>query len=202
MLFAALGVAVFAAYVNSTPAAQRVAPDLRKPEKDAVVRPHDRISRPKSSGGPSVEVQTEPSVFVATFDGDNVKLVPAHAAPSGENPMQYALNSTLKNLHMDAVKVIGVDVKERVALIDFNPALTEGMGSQEEANFMEALRLTLGQFKEIDKFQMRVDGEFVEEFGHETYEGPQDVKRSGKSEPASSEESPTPSEDPASAAPR
>lgn len=202
MLFAALGVAVFAAYVNTTPAAQRVAPDLRKPEKESVVRPHDPVTRPKSSGGPSVEIHAEAGLFVATLDGDKVKLVPTSAAPSGQNPMQFALNGTLKHLHMDSVKVLGVDVRERVALIDFNPALTEGMGSMEEANFMEGLRLTLGQFKEIDKFQMRVDGEFVEEFGHEAYEGPQDVKRPGSKEPASSEESTKPSEDPASTAPR
>lgn len=201
MLFAALGVVVFAAYVTSTPAAQRVPSDLRKPEKDAIVHKLDKTSRPKTSSGPSVEVHSEAELLVATLEGDKVKLVPAKGTAHDQNPMLFALNGTLKNLHMNGVKAIGVEVRERVAILDFTPALTEGMGSTEESQFMDGLRLTLGQFKEIDKFQMRVDGELVEDFGHESYEGPQSVTRPG-SETPNEESTTTPSEDPASVAPR
>jgi hypothetical protein len=179
MLFAALGVAVFAAYVNMTPAAQKVPPELRVQDKKPVVQ-SDAVTRPRTSG-PAVEVEAAPELFVAKLDGDKLKLVPEKASvPQGQKPMVFALNETLKNIHAQGIKVLGVEVKDRVALLDFNPALVEGMGSMEEANLIEGLRLTLGQFKEIDKFQMRLDGEILEEVGgHDTYEAPLDVKRPG-----------------------
>jgi hypothetical protein len=148
-----------------------------------------------------VEVQSEPGLVVATLDGDKLKLVPLKAASKGEKPIVYVTNHVLRNLKVAGARAIGVEVKERVALIDFNPALTEGFGSMEEANLIKALQMSLGQFKEIDSFQVVIEGQVLDSLGHFEIDSPVPVIRPGK--PVSDEaSSTTPSEDPASAGSR
>ncbi|MGV3618389.1 MAG: GerMN domain-containing protein [Fimbriimonas sp.] len=199
MLLAALGVGVFAAYVQLSPAAQRVPDSIRRPDKPSVeIRQKDPVASP-TRPGPSVDVHTEQGFVVATLDGDKIKLVPLKPAAKGEKPIVYVANHTLQNLKVERARALSVEVKERVALIDFNPALTEGFGSMEEANLIKALQMSLGQFKEIDAFQIVIEGEVLDSLGHFEIDSPVPVIRPGKSEPDAGS-STTPSEDQASAA--
>jgi hypothetical protein len=198
MLLAALGVGVFATYVQLSPAAQRVPDAIRRTDKPSVeIRQSDRGTR-HTRRGPTVDVQSEPGLVVATLDGENVKLVPLKAPSKEEKPIVYVANHTLQNLKVAGARALGVEIKERVALIDFNPALDEGFGSMEEANLIKALQMSLGQFKEIDAFQLRIEGETLDSLGHFELDTPVKVIRPGKSEPDEAL-STTPSEDPASA---
>jgi hypothetical protein len=203
MLLAALGVGVFAAYVQLNPAARRVPDSVRRPDPAPVVRPSESVTRPTPRHtGPSVEIQREPELLVASVAGDHVKLVPAHGGPKGEKPIVFVANETLRNLKLEGARAIGVEIKDRIASIDFNPKLTDGMGSMQEATVLKALQMTFGQFKEIDAFEMRIDGEVLDTLGgHFELENPVPVIRLGKSEP-DADSSPTPSEDPASEASR
>lgn len=199
MLVALLGVGVFAAYVKLTPPAQHVAPELHRPAETAVVAPekHESFVREKPAG-PSVEVDAGPQLRVPALSGEEVKLGrKAGSVPSGVKPMVFIANETLKDLKIDKARAIGVDVHGRNALIDFNPEIEKGYGSTEEGELIKALSTALGQFPEIDTFQIVVDGKPLDTLGELDLSDPIAVIRpDGKS---SVPEAPTkPGEDPAS----
>lgn len=200
MLIAALGVGVFAAYVQMTPNARRVPDSLRRPERNedtATTREPAKVNH----RGPDVDVVAKPSLYLATASGDKVELTPLEAkVPNGTDPIVFTANATLKSLKIGEAKVIGVQVKDRIALIDFTPSLEDGLGSMEEATLVKAMQMTIGQFSDVDGFQFIVDGQALDTLGHFELDTPVPVIRPGKSEPESVPS--TPSEDPASTAPR
>lgn len=198
MLVALLGVGVFAAYVKLTPPAQHVAPELHRPSEvvAAPEKPESFVRERKA--GPTVEVDSGPQLRVPTLSGDDVKLGrKAGPVPSGVKPMVFIANETLKDLKIDKARAIGVDIHGRNALIDFNPEIEKGYGSTEEGEVIRALSAALGQFSEIDTFQIVVDGKTLDTLGELDLSEPIAVIRSdGKS---SVQETPTkPGEDPAS----
>jgi len=186
MGIALLGVGVFAAYVKLTPSAAHVAPDIRKPE------PLVHHERPK---GPSVEVQSSSAqeFKIPVLHGENVSLdKSAGKAPSGVKPMVFVATETLKQLKIDGAKAIGVDVKDRNALVDFNPALDKGYGSMEEGQLIKSLQWALGQFPEIDTFQIVIDGQVKTTLGQLDLTDPIPVTRpDGKSAVPDSETTPS-----------
>jgi len=191
MAMALLGVVVFAGYVKLTPSASHVADDLRA-KPDPIV--HD--VHPKR---PSVEVESSdtPQLKVPVLHGEDVSLDKlAGKTPSGVKPMVFVATETLKQLKIQGAKAIGVDIKDRNALVDFNPALDKGYGSMEEGQLIKSLQWALGQFPEIDTFQIVIDGEVKKSLGQLDLTDPIPVTRpDGRS--AVPETSPTPSEDPA-----
>lgn len=196
MLVAALGVGVFATYVKSTPAAQVIPTELRKTDQETF-KSTETESKPQIQSGPIVSSVDTPKLLAATVSGDSVSLEPILEQPLGQTPMMFSANRTFSNLNMPGVKVLGVEVKERVAYVDCNDVLTSGVGSDQEATLVKALEMTFGQFKDIDGFVLRVNGEEVDTLGHFELTSPNPVIRIGKSQPEALPT--TPAEDPASA---
>lgn len=198
MVLAALGVGVFAAYVRFGPNVQRVPDEIRRPSVASETSSHR--SRPH---GPSVEIETSPALDlkIPVVEGDTVHLgKSAGPVPSGTKPMVFLATATLKQLKIEGARALGVDVKGRNALIDFNEALDKGYGSTEEGYLISSLQWALGQFPEIDTFQIVIDGQVKDTLGQLDLSEPISVTRpDGK--PAVPDSSTTPSEDPASPSP-
>jgi len=179
MLSAALGVGVFAAYVRMTPSAGRVPDDLRRESTRAALAAEPPA--PKVTRKPEVTIEAAPRLMVPEVQGEKVKLVRAtNPLPDGDKPIVFVANETLKALKLDKARALGVHVKDGIAIIDFNSELNQGFGSSEESILIKALQMGLGQFKEVEKFQIRIDGEIVESLGHFEIVDPVDVIRPGQ----------------------
>jgi hypothetical protein len=201
MVLAALGVGVFAAYVQMTPAARRVPDELRRP-KTQVSRPGPKVAVESTPAPRAPQEPAHGSLFSATVEGDEVKLVPITGDAKGETPIVFVTNQTLRNLGIQDAKAIGVHVHDRLASLDFNPSIYGGYGSTEEANLIKALQSALGQFAEVDSFELRVDGNKVSSLGHLELTEPIEVVRTKGAKADSEGVATKPSEDPASLASR
>jgi hypothetical protein len=189
MVIALVGAAAIAAYVQMTPGASRVADDLRA-DKGAVSRPST----------PSVEVRTaprhgrsqEPLRMVPALEGAEVKLAkPVSPTPEGIDDKAHLVSETFKAFGIAEGRALKCEVKDKVAIIDVNAALVEhGFGSMEEGNLVKALQLALGQFPDVERFQLLQEGQPIE-LGHLDLSEPIVVTRPGAKEegkaPGSSE---------------
>ena len=101
-----------------------------------------------------------------------------------ESPARSAVNALLSdpNTPMPAgTSLRGLTLDSALATLDFSRSPvneTGGEGGQGAA--LTALGRTLGQFPEIDKFQISVKGKLTKSFGEFTTDGPMDVTRPGK----------------------
>ena len=94
---------------------------------------------------------------------------------SDNSPM--ALGTTLRGLSVDG----------GVATVDFSQSpIKENRGEDAESAALNALARTLGQFPEINSYQVEVKGEIVKTFGEFTADGPMDVVRPGEQTAAGS----------------
>jgi len=171
----ALGFGATAYYVANTPEARRVPDDIRRTAP---------VGTPSSGQGktPEPDVQTtvrpEDQVWVPALQGETVALAAQkEPVPAGTNPHRFVVERSLSACKIDA-RILGVEVKGGIAALDFNRDLQKGYGSMEEATFIKALQLGLGQFPEIEKFQIFVDGQTVDSLGHFELSGPIEVERS------------------------
>ncbi|AIE87036.1 GerMN domain-containing protein [Fimbriimonas ginsengisoli] len=201
MLVAALGVIGFAAYVKMAPGASHVPEPLRRPAIESPVGNLPSSPR-RHSAGPDVKVDshTDPDLKVPAVQGNDVKL--AHSAgkvPDGVKPMVFLANATLESLKIEKAKALGVEIKDRNALVDFNPELEKGYGSTEEGQLIKALQMALGQFPDIDTFQIVIDGKTIDSLGQIDLSEPISVIRPDGTE--AKPPSTKPDEDPASRAP-
>jgi hypothetical protein len=177
MVAALVGVAAFAAYVQFTPGARRVADDMRR----------DQTSRPAPSVETKGEAVGEPvqqrSYLIPAVEGSDVKLAtPASKAPKGIDEKVHLVSETFKALGAPEGRALKVEMKDKVAVIDVNSAVMEhGFGSMEEGQLIKALQLVLGQFPEVESFQMVSEGNPVE-FGHLDLSEPTPVVRSSPAE--------------------
>jgi len=174
LLFAALGLGALATYVTTNASAAHVAPELRKP------------TSPKDA--PAVDVNVQPtasqlassgvtSLRLPVIEGQTVTLGSSQEIPTGVAPAVFAANEALKAAHVTEARALGVDIQHGVALIDFNDSIRDGVGSAQEASFIEAMQRTLGQIPGVDKFQITVEGKPIESLGHFEISDPVDVIR-------------------------
>lgn len=78
-----------------------------------------------------------------------------------------ALNKAFKNKNYEKVRVLDVTVDEKGnAMLDMNNEVFKGFGSEEEADFIKTIQDTLGEFKSVKTFQIRVEGEIQKSLGH------------------------------------
>ncbi len=116
--------------------------------------------------------------------GDSDLLMP-QAIPlrHPKEPARDAVNALLSAAHSPiapGTALRGLSVNGGVATVDFSQSPvsdTGGEGGQSAA--MNALAMTLGQFPEINSYQVSVKGQPVKAFGEFTTDGPMDVIRPG-----------------------
>ena len=185
VLLGAMGAGVLAYYVQSNPSAQRVPAALRRPEPEVHSSAHAQ-SHPSAT----VEVETKPvdGTLVPKLEGNNVRLVSPEKAPlEGEDPKTFVASHVLTAAGLDAVRCLGVQVKDGVALVEFSKELEDGVGSMEEGDFVKMLEVGFGQFSDVKSVQILVNGKPVDSLGHLELGDPLPVSAPG---PVSASEAP------------
>jgi hypothetical protein len=176
MLLALLGVGVFATYVKMTPAAAHVADDLR--------------ARPSiTQRGPDVQVQGQPvngrtsihELMIPRVSGMDVKLsTPAKSPPAGVDPKVFLLDESFRYFGIRDGRVLAVQIEGKNAIVDVNDAVVNhGYGGTEEGQFVQLIQQALGQFPEVDTFQVRNNGKVVDSLGSLDFSSPTPVTRPG-----------------------
>jgi len=171
---AVIGLGSLAAYVKFS-GANRVPDDERRPDKVSVHTP-------------ATHTETKPdskvTVIKPTREGDDLKLNKSETdVPKGEDPIVFSVNHYLKESKIvpaDA-KVVGVQVKDGIALLDVSPAFNQTYGSLDEETLLKGICATLAQFKNVDKVQFILEGKPIETLGNVDLTTPIPV-RTGSSE--------------------
>lgn len=176
LILVLVGAAVFAAtaaYVKFLPQAHVVDYPLNvglkvdRADDDAPVQPERHV-----------ESRQKTTFSVPSVRGDDVVLSTSPDQPApGEDPAVFLANQSLKAVHADGAKALSVTVKDHVAMIDFSPEIEDGFGSSQEASFIKALQVSLGQLPEVDRFQITVNGQPIDSLGHFELTDPVDVIR-------------------------
>lgn len=178
-----LGVVVvggLAAYVKFTPA-DKVTPQ----EAPHVLRK-----------GPDVDITEHPIessrgkvlVFTPRYEGETLKLDSVETpVPAGEDPRVFAVNAFLQasKIVERTARLLSVDVKDGEATLSFNEAFAGGYGTDDEHTLIDGLRASLGQFEEIQKLRLTIEGKPIESLGSVELTDGLDVTRPSKSESAS-----------------
>jgi hypothetical protein len=172
LLVGVLGLTALGYYVTSTPQAQVVQDDLRRPAATEMPAVTD-----EPTPAPPVEGR---SVLLPVLQGEQIVMRPAaRPLPSGADPMLFVANETLRTLKIDGARALNVDLQGRTAIVNFNPSIQKGYGSMEEATLLTSLQMGFGQFSRVDQIQLTVNGETVETIGgHMEVDGPLPVIRS------------------------
>lgn len=169
----AMGFGATAYYVSNTPSAQRVPDEIRRPVPTS--SGSDEVKKPEPDV--STSVRPEELVWVPAIRGESVMLAAEKVAvPAGADAKKFVVEQAMATCKIDA-RILGVEVKGGIAALDFNQDIQKGFGSMEEAAFIKSLQLGLGQFKDVDKFQVFVDGQAIDSLGHFELSGPVDVER-------------------------
>lgn len=116
--------------------------------------------------------------------GDSDLLMPREVAlRHPKEPAQDAVNALLSAAHSPVApgtSLRGLSVDGGVATVDFSQSpVNETGGESGQSAAMNALAMTLGQFPEINSYQISVKGQPVKSFGEFTADGPIDVIRPG-----------------------
>ena len=175
MLLTLCGAGVLAAYVRMTPAAAHVMADTSSSGPSVTISEH---------ATPRTQAQSDTNslhLLVPSIEKNDVALTKAAGdPPDGVRPEVFLVNQTLTSLQIDGARAIGIDVKDRVAMVDFNSGIEKGYGTIEEGHLIKALQMALGQFKDIDSFQIVVDGKIVDSLGNLDLTEPPKVIRPGQ----------------------
>lgn len=164
LLVGVLGFGALAAYVKSSPRAQRVPDELRKasPDQSQPARPGRRTDEQTR------HARQAPRYQIASLVGENVQLTGAPVkVPSGADAKLQLINATLRALEIaDGAKALGVSLENHVAVISFNEAfVNRGYGSMEEANLIKAVQMVLGQFPDVQKVRFMQEGQPIASIG-------------------------------------
>lgn len=184
IIAASAGFAALAAVVRQSPEA---APGELKPQfrhQAAIVPtpllPSEAPAKRSKDEKPS-PVAERRVILYAAIVGETPTLSKEAILRQGEDPRERSLAETMKSLGYGDVRVLNVDVERGSAMVDVNAALTsEGFSSTSEAALVEALARTLGQFGEVKRFQLRIDGQIVDSLGHLELSEPIQVIRPGE----------------------
>jgi len=174
MLLTLLGAGGVAAYVKMSPQAAHVSQGPAQAGPDLTIQsqpPHEADIAPTKSDG----------LLVPAIVQNDIKLdKPVGEAPQGVRPEVFLVNQTLASLQVQGAQALGIEVKDRIAMVSFNPGIEKGYGSMEEGYLIKALQMALGQFKDIDKFQIVVEGKTVDSLGNIDLTTPVEVIRHGQ----------------------
>ena len=100
-----------------------------------------------------------------------------------KEPVRDAVTALLNSDHSPmalGTTLRGVSIQGGVATLDFSQSfLREDRGEDAESAALNALARTLGQFPEIQSYQVEVQGKPVSTFGEFQSDGPMDVIRPG-----------------------
>lgn len=186
ILVGGIGAGTLAYYVKSTPRAAHVPQEIR-----VVEEPKDSTPAPRPTPQPE-ETKEPPKASVADtvrlpVFGDEISDMElakqTTPVPDGQDARTFIATRIAEAAHIDGARVLGIDVRDHVAFVNYNDAVEKGMGSMEEGAFLRALQIGFGQFTDIDKVAIESEGKPLES-GHVDLSDPLPVVRPGQKEPA------------------
>lgn len=178
MLGGALGVGALAYYVKSTPDAGHIPLEIRRHEDKKSTA--GTTSKPETSSPLESKTPTGPTVRLPVIGEEDISLAAKETAvPEGQQPMHFVAQSVADEMKIEGARVLGIDVRDHVAVVNFNRAVEKGMGSMEEGKFLQALQMGFGQFKDIDRIAIEADGAPMTS-GHVDLSDPLPVIRPGE----------------------
>jgi hypothetical protein len=184
VLAGSLGVGALAFYVKSTPNATHVPDDIR------VVDTKKESKPPKSTNKPEATVTTASTTVRLPVFGDDISDMglakEETPVPGGGDAMKFVAQKIVEAARIDGARVLGVDVRDHVAIVNYNEAIGKGMGSMEEGGFIRALQIGFGQFTQIDKVTVEKEGQPLIS-GHVDLSEPLPVVRPGATSSEGSE---------------
>ncbi|MEQ1823323.1 MAG: GerMN domain-containing protein [Fimbriimonadaceae bacterium] len=155
----------------------RMAPPHRPPSmevEETAIKPSEPVKTPE----PQVEVHSDHAspaertvaLYLPKFDkSDSLSFERTTSkVPAGEDLRLFAVNQFMKETKIadPQARLLSVSVKDGLATLSFNSAITSGFGSDDERTFVEGIRMILGQFKEIEKLEFYADGVKLDSLGH------------------------------------
>ncbi len=172
-----LGLGALAAYVKFG-GADKVPQELRRERSLQKIDPPADQKKDTETTTEKVSVD----LFTPNRDGETLKFSKHHSdVPQGEDARIFALNHFLKASKVadPKAKAVGIQVKDKVALIDVTPQFDQTYGTFDEETMLKGIAATLAQFKEIDKVQFFVEGKVVETFGNVDLTEPLPIRGEG-----------------------
>jgi hypothetical protein len=186
-----LGVAALAFYVKVEPGAQKVPPSLMRQDAPTILRNHSTVqsdARDQDDQEPTEKVDAR--VYTPQIDGPDANLTRSSTSvPKGQDPLAFVAASCLKEANVEDARVLNVDVRHGIAVVNFSRGIDSGMGSEQEGAFLKALQIAYGQFSTIKQIEIDREGVPVTSLGSVDISGPLDVIRPGAS--SDSESKPT-----------
>ena len=173
-LFTVMVVGGLAAYVKLAPADKVPAEEHRDQLSQKPAPQVDITAKRTDSEVTDVFVYTpRASGETTVFEGELV------AVPAGVDAKVFAVNKFLEvsKIVEPTARLLSVSVEDGVAKLSFNAAFEGGYGSGDEGVLIEGLSRSLGQFKEISKYEVFVDGKPLDSLGSVELAGGLDVKR-------------------------
>ena len=164
MLIGACGVGALAWYVKAEPRAAKVPADLRRQDSspDVEISRPKRVETPTDEPAPAHEAQTVMlPVFADDKVGTDMKQV---SVPDGQDPKIFLVGEIAKGSHVEA-RVLGVDVHNGTAVLNFGNGIDDGMGSDQEALFISALQKAFAQFPEVKRLELDKESKPLESLG-------------------------------------
>ena len=167
LLVAALGFGGLAYYVSSTPNAQRVPDDLRKPEPVK-----------QSRNRPAQSTTASKMVRLPVVNGDKVTLkTESTPVMANETVARKLAEAAVTANDGDRNLVLGAEIRNGTAVISLRRSMIGGIGSMQEGTLITAWQVAFGQLKDVQKVQIEVDGHPIESLGHFEIDQPLSVVR-------------------------
>ncbi|CAN5505012.1 hypothetical protein BH11ARM2_BH11ARM2_12190 [soil metagenome] len=156
-LFAALGVGAMATYMARTPASRTIPTEMRREEpthKATATERETSVPKPVAKGGVRLPVLKDEVVSLSDT------LTPT------STPIKEVTQAALKVAGMDGIELMGATLKDGTVTLDFNQALSNGVGSMQEGRFIDSLTLGLRQIPAAQRFRLFAEGKPIETLGH------------------------------------
>jgi hypothetical protein len=164
MLIGACGVGALAWYVKGNPDAAHVPADLRR-ETPAEARVDLERPQPAKSEAEEKAPAQEQTVLVPVIEDDKLASDMKEATvPDGKDAKVYIVEQIAKSDGVEA-HVLGVDVHNGVAVVNFAKGIDDGMGSDQEALFITALQKAFAQFPEVQKLELDSENHPLDSLG-------------------------------------
>lgn len=180
MAVGVLGLGALAAYVkfggaDKVPTEVRRVESLQKKDPPAGKTAHEETTQ-----------KTTVELFTPSRDSEELKFTKHQSdVPEGEDARLFALNHFLRESKIadPKAKVVGIQVKDQVALIDASPEFNQTYGTFDEEAILKGISITLAQFKDIEKVQFFVEGKPVTTLGNVDLSEPISVRTKSNAEP-------------------
>ncbi|HMS53861.1 MAG TPA: GerMN domain-containing protein [Fimbriimonadaceae bacterium] len=127
------------------------------------------IRRTEPSRQTEAPVVSKVTVFTPVAQGDDVTFDERQVdVPKGTDPAVFAVNEFLRSTTIveKEARLVAVDRRGKEAILQFNSAFNQTVGTGDEKVLLDGIRKTMGQFSEIESIRFEVEGQPMETLGN------------------------------------